>query len=319
MGKINSEISVKILLVSHPSVKAYLERVAKSLNEKGWNVDLAFGIEEPFSMIETSHYDLCVVHNRLRDQGNDRDMSHIELIRKVKQHYEWPKFIINSGYPIYSEVKEALTPNLKGESLVIDYVSMHEGIEKLLQSVEKAIHSKASSTFELFSDPQPTQAVIELFSSINAKLIGAIKKSPNDLYHLQPRAFEELVAELLASYGWEVNLTKQTRDGGYDILAIRKDISSITISMIVECKRYRPDRRVGLDIIRSLYGVKADLRVGMAMLATTSYFSKDVIDYKTSRYDFELKDFGDIVGWINEYRPQPSGQLYIKDHEMILP
>lgn len=48
-------------------------------------------------------------------------------------------------------------------------------------------------------------------------VIKAIAKEPNKLHKISPREFEEVVAELLAAFGWEVSLTPATRDGGYII------------------------------------------------------------------------------------------------------
>jgi restriction system protein len=56
----------------------------------------------------------------------------------------------------------------------------------------------------------------------------------------------ELIAELLASYGWTVDLTKQTRDGGYDIFALRKDALGVQSSWLIECKRDHSLRNVSL-------------------------------------------------------------------------
>jgi len=57
----------------------------------------------------------------------------------------------------------------------------------------------------------------------------------------------------------------------------------------------------------------------MAMLATTSDFTKGVHDFKTSRWDFRLRDFEGILEWINEYRPNPKGRLYLKDGNLTGP
>jgi len=140
------------------------------------------------------------------------------------------------------------------------------------------------------------------------------------MYQIRPRQFEELIAEILASYKWEVQLTPAIKDGGYDIFAISKDISSgVKTSWIIECKKYAPENKVGVDIVRALYGVKSDLKIANALLATTSYFTKGVKEFKESRYDIELKDYHDIIEWINQYRPNPNGRLYIKDKKLIVP
>ena len=123
-----------------------------------------------------------------------------------------------------------------------------------------------------------------------------------------------------SSFGWEVQLTKATRDGGYDIYGIFKDDSSdLKSHWIIECKKYREDRPVGLDIVRSLYGLGLDLRVTNVLLATTSYFARDALKYKASKYTLELRDYEGVVDWLNTYRSNLEGKLYIKDNRLILP
>lgn len=45
----------------------------------------------------------------------------------------------------------------------------------------------------------------------------------HSLYNLEPRQFEELIADLLDRDGWKVILTPQSRDGGVDVIAERRD------------------------------------------------------------------------------------------------
>ena len=168
-------------------------------------------------------------------------------------------------------------------------------------------------------DELPPSALIEVIQTITSELIKYLKAHPQELYALKPRQFEELIAEILASYGWEVQLTPPMKDGGYDIFAVSKDIAGVRTSWIIECKKYREDRKIGVDIVRGLFGVKLDLKVANAMLATTSYFTQGAEAYKASRYDLELKDYEGILEWINEYRPNPDGKLYIKDNRLVMP
>ncbi len=172
---------------------------------------------------------------------------------------------------------------------------------------------------ELYADSNPPEILVETVQTISVELIKYLAENPEALFEIKPRRFEELIAEILASYGWQVNLTKATRDGGYDIFAISRDLAGAETSWVIECKRNRADRKVGIDVARALYGVKTDLKAASMMLATTSHFSRDLQAYKTSRYDLELRDYEGIVEWINEYRPNPNGRLYIKDNRLIVP
>lgn len=160
----------------------------------------------------------------------------------------------------------------------------------------------------------------KIINVVTVELIDYLKKHPEALYEIKPRQFEELIAEILASYGWQIQLTPPTKDGGYDIFAISKDISTgVKTSWIIECKKYSPQNKVSVDIIRALYGIKSNLRVANALIATTSYFTKGAHDFKASRYDIELKDYEAILEWINQYHPNPNGKLYIKNKQIIIP
>lgn len=171
----------------------------------------------------------------------------------------------------------------------------------------------------LYNDQLSPEKVIEVVGIITYELINYLKAHPKALYEIKPRQFEGLIAEVLASYGWQVDLTPSTRDGGYDIYAISPVHGKESTSWIIECKKYASDRKVGIDIVRALYGLRMDLQIANAMLATTSYFSRDAHAYKASRYDLKLKDYGNILEWISQYRPNPDGKLYIKNNRLIIP
>lgn len=133
-------------------------------------------------------------------------------------------------------------------------------------------------------------------------LVEALKQKPESIYELPPRKFEELIAELLANMGWEVELTGATRDGGKDILAyLSTDIGRLLC--LVEAKRYRQDRQVGVELVRSLYGTLYDHQANSAMLVTTSSFSADAREFqKKHEYHLALRDYADIISWLHRYK-----------------
>lgn len=141
------------------------------------------------------------------------------------------------------------------------------------------------------------------------ELIEKLKDKPDLIHDLSPRQFEELVAELIASLGWNVSLTSMTRDGGYDVFATRKDFLG-EITSVVEVKKYRPDRPVGVDIVRELYGVKHLLNVSQSIVVTSSYFTKGARDFEQSRYDINLIDCEQVQNWINSFVPPEKGKEY---------
>jgi restriction endonuclease Mrr len=107
--------------------------------------------------------------------------------------------------------------------------------------------------------------------------IDAVLKRPQEIYLGPPRRFEELVAFALSKSGYEdVQLTPLTRDGGYDIEAIRK--WPTRERLIVECKRYSESNKVGRPTLDALLGVLHREKANQALLATTSSFSKDALE-----------------------------------------
>ena len=190
----------------------------------------------------------------------------------------------------------------------------------LYRAINKMYTEELQPGLRVYPFRAPEPPVIEVTKVITTELIEVLKKHPLSMYQIKPRQFEELIAEILASNGWNVQLTPATRDGGYDIFAISKDMQSGTrTSWIIECKKYAPENKVGVNIVRTLYGVKSDRKAANALLATSSYYTKGAKAFRASRYDIELKDYNDILEWINQYKPSPDGKLYLKDNGLILP
>jgi hypothetical protein len=143
-------------------------------------------------------------------------------------------------------------------------------------------------------------------------LIQEIAKDPNRLDSITPREFEEVVAELLAGFGWQVSLTPPSKDGGYDILAVSKDGSGLESTWIVECKRYDPAKmKVGVEIARGLYGVKSFMGVSNALLATTSSFTGGTVLFAGTRYNMQLADRDKVLEWVRRYEAPAAAPLHL--------
>ena len=108
-------------------------------------------------------------------------------------------------------------------------------------------------------------------------------------------------AELLHDIGYQVTLTQATRDGGKDILAsMRTELGEFLC--LVEAKHYREDRKIGVSLVRTLYGTLCDYQASSAMLVTTSSYSKDAQALqKKHKYELSLRDYTDVAGWIQRY------------------
>jgi HJR/Mrr/RecB family endonuclease len=135
----------------------------------------------------------------------------------------------------------------------------------------------------------------------SAALADRLKREPQSVYDLAPRQFELLIAELLEDLGYRVELTRATRDGGKDLLAyLETDVG--TLLCLIEAKKYRRDHKVGVELVRALYGTLTDAQANHAMLITTSSFTKDAHEFqRRHQYQLALRDYNDLERWIRQY------------------
>jgi restriction endonuclease Mrr len=144
-----------------------------------------------------------------------------------------------------------------------------------------------------------TGLVIAAFNRLSDELLQALADNPKLLYALHWREFEELVAHLLSRQGLEVSLTPGSRDRGVDIYARHYGPMGATL-YVVECKRYGPERPVGPDLVRLLYGVVERERATKGLLVTSSYFTTDAEREAKQElaYRLSLRDGAGVADWI---------------------
>jgi len=97
----------------------------------------------------------------------------------------------------------------------------------------------------------------------------------NILEDISFRDFELLTAYLYKKKKYQISITKRTRDGGFDILA-RKKNSREEEKIFIECKRYIK-QNVGVRYVRNLLGVLSKEIATKCVLVSTSYFTPDAI------------------------------------------
>lgn len=137
-------------------------------------------------------------------------------------------------------------------------------------------------------------------------MLQQLSRNPFDVHGLTDRKFEELVAELLRRDGYDVLLTPQTRDGGFD-LVVEAELPVGRILTLVECKKWRKDRPVGVSVIRNLYGVVNEKLASNGLLVTSSRFTQPSVNLQNSlQYRVDLRDFDVLARWIKNNRD--SGQ-----------
>ena len=102
------------------------------------------------------------------------------------------------------------------------------------------------------------------------------------------------MAELYEREGFKVELTQATRDGGVDLYLVQHTAFGRLLT-VVDCKRHRADRPVGVGVVRQMLGTVNDTGASAGVVATTSRFSKDA-EKLAGRYPFRLglQDYFDL-------------------------
>jgi restriction system protein len=140
-------------------------------------------------------------------------------------------------------------------------------------------------------DPGSLSKVEFSVREVDDLLISELATRPELMHQLSPRKFEEFVAELYSRSGFEVELTRPSKDGGVDIYAVQRAPFGSFLT-VVDCKRHRADRPIQVGLVRGLYGTVMETGASAGAIATTSYFTKGAKAFQDERkHRIGLQDF----------------------------
>lgn len=132
-----------------------------------------------------------------------------------------------------------------------------------------------------------------------------------DLLDVSHREFELFVGTLFAREGYLTTVTRASKDGGFDVIAVSDRRSSE--GLLIQAKHTA--RNVGIRILRELVGARflADPAVGnyRLALATTGQFTKPVEEAAKQRpAHFVLRDYEDLTKAIAHFRNVDTTDIY---------
>lgn len=191
-----------------------------------------------------------------------------------------------------------------------------EAADLLLQSEEADKDKGAESQIEL-------QDSLESIREISIELLLYLKDHPDNLIKLPWNIFEQLVAECLASKGFdEIILVGKNPNTSADIFAVEKSSKSgARIRYFIEVKRWKD--KVGVEIIDRVYGAFQSEKITwgwhIAMVVSLAGFKK-MVKYSPRKLELmgiELRNKDDVVAWLNDYRPSDKGLWMPPDFKVI--
>ena len=160
--------------------------------------------------------------------------------------------------------------------------------------------ARRESLYSAARDKQSDLFVQRVAQTLELHLLA---RRPDDLLRLTPREFERFIAELLEKDGYEVELTPETRDGGFDIIAVKRADIVVPQLVLVECKRYSHTKRVGVQPVRQLYGLVSQQNASAGLLVTSSFFTRPALDFQQSvGHRLGLRDYEALKEWLARYR-----------------
>ena len=145
------------------------------------------------------------------------------------------------------------------------------------------------------------QPILSIVSFVDERLIAELYRDPEQLKTIDRRRFEEVVAQVFHGFGYDVELTKRTRDGGKDIIAISR--REFEARYLIQCKRPDPGNPVAVTTVRELYGVTVDDQATKGIIVTTTSLTRDAREFiEKHRWELEGKEYDDIVAWLKRYQ-----------------
>lgn len=120
------------------------------------------------------------------------------------------------------------------------------------------------------------------------------------------REFETIVAELFYGLGFEVELTRRTKDGGIDIIALRNYVTNDRY--LIQCKYSK--YKISVSTVREILGVLEDAKATKAIVVTTQGFTTDAKALiERNKWRLEGKDTSDILAWVEHYTSLTKGNV----------
>ena len=133
------------------------------------------------------------------------------------------------------------------------------------------------------------------------KIIELLSRSPEAMYEIDWRKWEEIIAAAYSHQGFDVVLTPRSNDKGRDVIATSKGLGSVRF--FEQVKAYRPGHVVTAEEVRAMVGVLTlDPNVSKGLVTTTSTFAPGVMqDPEIARlmpYRLELKGGNALLEWL---------------------
>jgi hypothetical protein len=215
----------------------------------------------------------------------------------IERRYFWNEVVdlASTGKPIYRDWHSRGVSRLLS---VRHAVSEHVTANRLRVLVQSAIDEPSAKCAR-------DGALVRL-DLIDVALYHALVQHPELIKTLDWRLFERLLADVLETFGYEIELQRGTKDGGVDLFAVRHDRLG-PHRYLLRAKRW--SHRVSVEPVRQLLFLHAHHQATKACLATTSGFTRGAWELAAQyRWHLDLRDLNGIQEWVREAARLKTGE-----------
>ncbi len=132
---------------------------------------------------------------------------------------------------------------------------------------------------------------------LEQKFIDYLAANSDKLSNIHWRNFEKFCAEFFKRQGYVIELGPGTNDGGVDIRAFDKQ-NVLRPLIIIQCKRYKEDKKVDIETVKSFYTDVIFEGAKSGMIVTTSYIAKGGKKVCAARgYPLNFAESEDVKKW----------------------
>lgn len=225
----------------------------------------------------------------------DRIESGLEKLQAVKDIQPYDKLLLVLGeYNSSDRVKKQ--EYSKRCPTDIEILSLNE--------ISNWIKTMNSSVEENYIEKK----VFVFIQSFVTRLIDCIPEDPEVMRQMEWFHMEEMLAELFRGLGFEVTLTRPSKDGGKDII-LNCIIDSAEFSFLVEVKHWKNSTKVGKNHVRKFTSVVIKENRQKGLFLSTYGFTNNYYEALTEK-EMQVVNFGDgdkIIELCKKYRKINEG------------
>jgi len=267
-----------LVVEDHPDTA---EAMKELLERSGYQIELALNGTDGLLKAQLGH--IGIISLDIGMPGLDG----IEVARRVKKLYPQKEVFFVAPYSRQGMLEQLKAAGVENCAYFQKPVSLERLLEHLKECVDRYLLWRRTFAADIQLDP------------IDLALYRALRQHPALLKTLDWRKFEELLADILETFGYEVELMQGTKDGGVDIFALRKDGDLGSHRYLVQAKRWR--RKVGVEPVQRLLFQHTHHKPTKSCLATTAEFTRGAWSLADEyQWQLELRDYNGLREWIEK-------------------